>query len=117
LPPPQSASAAPNWPATPTTAAAAPADEPVDVLSAGPVDETQVASPRSPALSATESALNQIWSFSRKRGKCARNYREINTISLELVLRGTMQKCGHNPNEISAFAAELVLRDIPWKSA
>ena len=46
-PPPQSASAAPRWPATPTTAAAAPAGKPADVPSADPVDETPRASPHS----------------------------------------------------------------------
>lgn len=47
---------------------------------------------------------------------CAGNYRGINNISHELVLRGSEQKCSHNPNEISTFGPELVLRDVPGKS-
>jgi hypothetical protein len=46
---------------------------------------------------------------------CAWNCRVVNNISLELVLRGPLQKSPHNPNEISAFDPELVLRDVPGK--
>ncbi len=49
-------------------------------------------------------------------GMCAGNYRGINNLSHELVLRGSEQKCPHNPNEISTFRPELVLRDVPGKS-
>jgi hypothetical protein len=48
-------------------------------------------------------------------GQCRRISCGINTICLQLGLRGVQQKCTHNAYEISALYTELRLRDVPGK--
>ena len=102
-------------PKKPTAGAADRAVEPADAPTVDRVRETPTPLAqllRLPGLLWTK--MNLV--LHAGMGMCAGNYRGINNLSHELVLRGPQQKCPHNPNEISTFRPELVLRDVPGKS-